>query len=264
MITLKIFHVNTFTSEDFKGNPAGIVPLDFWISDGLMQKIANQNGLSETAFFVKSSRGFGIRWFTPETEVELCGHATLASGYVLTELLGHPDKKITFESKSGDLKFFKEKGKFFLDFPAYVPEKVELDFPFQKVLGVKPNSLFTANEDILAVFDSEEDIAKIKPDFYQLSKLKARGLIVTAASKKVDFVSRFFAPSLGINEDPVTGSAFTKLLPYWSKVLNKTVFDAVQVSERTGQIIGEYKDNRALIGGDALHYLSGEIFIKNN
>lgn len=262
MITLKIFHVNTFTSEDFKGNPAGVVPLNFWLSDDLMQGIANQNGLSETAFFVKTPKGFHIRWFTPQEEVDLCGHATLASGYVLTEFLDYPDERVVFESKSGDLEFFKKDGRYFLDFPAYEPTDVQIDFPFQKVLGVSPQRILKANEDIMAVFDSEEEISKIKPDFNQLSKLKARGLIVTAKGKEVDFVSRFFAPAVGINEDPVTGSAYTKLIPFWAKELSKNTFDSIQTSQRTGKISGEYLNGRAIIGGDALHYLSGDIFIK--
>ncbi len=262
MITLKIFHVNTFTSEDFKGNPAGVVPLNFWISDSLMQGIANQNGLSETAFFVKTLKGFHIRWFTPQEEVDLCGHATLASGYVLTELLGNRDERIVFESKSGDLEFFKQDSRYFLDFPAYEPYDVQIEFPFQKVLGIAPQRVLQANEDIMAVFNSEEEISKIKPDFNQLSKLKARGLIVTARGNEVDFVSRFFAPAVGINEDPVTGSAYTKLIPFWSKELGKNTFVSIQTSQRTGKISGEYLNGRAIIGGEALHYLSGDIFIK--
>lgn len=263
MISLKIFHINSFSSEDFKGNPAGVVPLDFWISDTLMQKIANQNGLSETAFFVKTVRGFYIRWFTPDVEVPICGHATLASGYVLTEYMGHPEDRILFESNSGDLEFVKKDGIYYLDFPAFEPVETEVDFPFQKVLGVKPVRILQANEDIMAVFNTEEEILRIRPDFSALTRLKARGLIVTAPGKQVDFVSRFFAPGLGINEDPVTGSSFTKLFPYWSKELNKTTFEAVQLSERGGSVTGEYLGNRVLIGGDAMAYLRGEIYIKN-
>lgn len=263
MITLKIYHINTFSSEDFKGNPAGVVPMDFWISDELMQKIANQNGLSETAFFVKTSRGFAIRWFTPEVEVPLCGHATLASGYVLTEFLNHPDDRILFESKSGDLEFVKKDGQYYLDFPAFEPKEISLDFPFQKALGAVPVKVYQANEDIMAVFESEEQIAQIKPDFGTILKLKSRGLIVTAPGKSADFVSRFFAPSLGINEDAVTGSSFTKLFPYWAKTLGKKEFTAEQISARTGQVKGEFLGERVLIGGDAMPYLSGEIYIKS-
>ncbi|MFS0489864.1 PhzF family phenazine biosynthesis protein [Leadbetterella byssophila] len=263
MISLKIFHINTFSSEDFKGNPAGVVPMDFWISDDLMQKIANQNGLSETAFFVKTVRGFAIRWFTPEVEVPLCGHATLASGYVLTEFMNHPDERILFESKSGDLEFVKKDGLFYLDFPAFESHEISLDFPFQKALGVQPQKVYQANEDIMAVFRNEEEIAQIRPDFHALLKLKGRGLIVTAPGKKVDFVSRFFAPSLGINEDAVTGSSFTKLFPYWSKELGKTEFQAMQISERTGKVTGQVMNGRVLIGGEAMPYLKGEIYIKS-
>lgn len=263
MISLKIFHINSFSSEDFKGNPAGVVPLDFWISDTLMQKIANQNGLSETAFFVKTVRGFYIRWFTPDVEVPICGHATLASGYVLTEFLGHPEDRILFESNSGDLEFVKKDGVYCLDFPAFTPVEIGVDFPFQKVLGVKPARILQANEDIMAVFNSEEEILKIRPDFNALTRLKARGLIVTAPGRQVDFVCRFFAPGLGINEDPVTGSSFTKLFPYWAKELNKTTFVARQISERGGTVTGEYRGDRVLIGGDAMAYLRGEIYIKN-
>jgi len=263
MISLKIFHINSFSSEDFKGNPAGVVPLDFWISDALMQKIANQNGLSETAFFVKTIRGFSIRWFTPDVEVPLCGHATLAAGYVLIEYMGHPEDRILFESRSGDLEFVKKDDIYYLDFPAFEPEEKDFDFPFQKVLGIRPVQVLQANEDVMAVFESEEDILRIRPDFNALARLKARGLIVTAPGKTVDFVSRFFAPGLGINEDPVTGSSFTKLFPYWAKKLNKTVFEARQISDRGGKVVGEYKGDRVLIGGDAAAYLRGEIYVKN-
>ncbi len=264
MISLKIFHINSFSAEDFKGNPAGVVPLDFWISDTLMQKIANQNGLSATAFFVKTVRGFYIRWFTPEVEVPtICGHATLASGYVLTEYMGHPEDRILFESNSGDLEFVKKDDIYYLDFPAFVPVEAEFDFPFQKVLGIKPVRVLQAHEDVMAVFNSEEEILRLRPDFSALSRLKARGLIVTAPGNKVDFVSRFFAPGLGTNEDPVTGSSFTKLFPYWAKELNKTIFEAYQLSERGGKVTGEYRGDRVLIGGDAMPYLQGEIYIKN-
>ena len=263
MIALKIFHINSFSSEDFKGNPAGVVPLDFWISDTLMQKVANQNGLSETAFFVKTSRGFYIRWFTPEVEVPLCGHATLASGYVLTGLMGHPEDRILFESNSGDLEFVKKDGLYYLDFPAFQPVEEDIDFPFQKVLGQQPSRILRANEDIMAVFESEDEIKRIRPDFGALAKLKARGLIVTAPGSSVDFVSRFFAPGLGINEDPVTGSSFTKLFPYWAGVSGKTSFLAEQISERGGKVTGEYRGDRVLIGGEAMAYLQGEIYIKN-
>ncbi len=263
MIALKIFHINSFSAEDFRGNPAGVVPLDFWISDTLMQKIANQNGLSETAFFVKTARGFRIRWFTPEVEVPLCGHATLASGFVLTEYMGHPEDRILFESNSGDLEFVRNMGTYYLDFPAFVPEETSIDFPFEKVLGIKPAKILRANEDIMAVFGSEEEIRRIRPDFNALQKLKARGLIVTAPGQEVDFVCRFFAPGLGINEDPVTGSSFTKLFPYWAGELNKTTFEAEQLSERGGKVIGEYREGRVLIGGDAMAYLQGEIYIRN-
>ena len=263
MISLKIFHINSFSSEDFKGNPAGVVPLDFWISDTLMQKIANQNGLSETAFFVKTVRGFYIRWFTPEVEVPLCGHATLASGYVLTEYMGHPEDRILFESNSGDLEFVKKDDIYYLAFPSFTPVEKEIDFPFQEELVVKPAGILQANQDVMAVFESEEEILRIRPDFGALARLKARGLIVTAPGSQTDFVCRFFAPGLGINEDPVTGSCYTKLFPYWAQKLGKTVFEAQQLSERGGKVTGEYRGDRVLIGGDAMAYLQGEIYIKN-
>ncbi len=263
MITFKIFHVNAFSSEDFKGNPAGVVPLDFWITDDLMQKIAKQNGLSETAFFVKTTQGFHIRWFTPETEVDLCGHATLASTYVLLELMGHPDKRIVFESASGNLEVYKEKGKYFLSLPAFTPLPISFDFNFQKALGVVPAEILNAGEDLLLIFNNEDEILQIKPDFGLISKIKTRGVIVSAKARDVDFVVRFFGPNVGINEDPVTGSAFTKLLPYWSEKLNKDTFEAIQLSERTGKIVGKLENDRVVIGGEALHYLSGEIFIKS-
>ncbi len=262
MISLKIFHVNAFSNEDFKGNPAGVVPLEFWLSDDLMQKIAKQNSLSETAFFVETSRGFKVRWFTPEIEIDLCGHATLASAYVLFELIGYAESKILFESKSGDLIVTRKEGKYFLDFPAYESVKATLDFPFEKVLGVKPVGVYQANDDLLVEVGSIEDLVKIKPDFKLLSKLDCRGVIVTCQGGAGDFSCRFFAPKLGINEDSVTGSAFSKLLPFWANRLGKNTFFAEQLSERTGKVYGEYLGDRVVIGGDALHFLSGEIFIK--
>ena len=261
MISLKIYHVNAFSETAFGGNPAAVVPLEFWLSDEIMQQIAFQNNLSETAFFVKTSSGYQIRWFTPKVEVNLCGHATLASSYVLFEILKIEEKTLVFDSKSGPLYVTKQNDTIFLDFPAVEFEEVEPNLEIQTGLKLKPLATFKAIDDYMLVFESESDVLNADPDFGILAKTNARGIIVTAPSNNFDFVCRFFAPRVGINEDPVTGSAFTKLIPYWSKKLNKTIMNACQVSERKGFVNCEYKNDRVLIGGKPNLYLVGEIFI---
>lgn len=262
MINLKIFHINVFSSEDFKGNPAGVMPLNFWLDDTLLQNIAAQNGLTETAFFVKSSKGYHIRWFTPEREVHSGGHATLAAGYVLAKFMREDEESILFESHSGDVEFYLKDDKGYLIQPAYQVNEIDLDFPFERALGLKPEKILQAADDIMVVFEDESQIEKIKPNFRSISRLKSRGLIVTAPGEKYDFVSRFFAPSLGIDEDPVTGSSHTKLIPYWAKELNKNILVSKQLSSRTGIVYCENKGDKVIISGDLLHYLSGEIHIK--
>lgn len=261
MQRLKIYQVDAFTDKLFSGNPAAVCILNKWLSDNLMQSIGNENNLAETAFVVPKGGDFEIRWFTPTTEVDLCGHATLASAFVLFDILDYPDSLIQFHSsKSGLLAVTKRDDMLFLNFPT---DKLELIHEKQniieKCIGIKPTELYKGKTDYIAMIDSESSLQNLRPELEEISKLKARGLIVTAKGDNVDFVSRFFAPQSGINEDPVTGSAHTSLLPLWSKKLGKSKLIANQLSKRGGQLLCEFKDDRCLIGGKARLYLTGEI-----
>jgi len=262
MKTIKLYHVDAFTHHLFSGNPAAVCVLDTWLDDELMQSIANENNLSETAFVVPYGQDFEIRWFAPAAEVDLCGHATLASAYVLFDILHFPDVIIRFHSpRSGWLSVEKKEEMLFLDFPTdkiiAVPD--EENTRLEKCIGIKPVESYKGKTDYMAVIDSEEALQALQPDFLEIAKLEARGLIVTAKGNAVDFVSRFFVPRLGINEDPVTGSAHTTLLPLWSKKLCKNRLIAKQLSMRGGQLVCDYKDDRCLIGGKARLFLTGEI-----
>ncbi len=261
MKKIKIFQVDAFTDRLFSGNPAAVCLLDEWLSDDIMQSVGSENNLAETAFIVPHGKDFKIRWFTPAVEVDLCGHATLASGYVLFSLLDYPDTQIRFHTKnSGLLRVLREGELLFLDFPTDTLEPVSGEEDIIKgCIGMKPVELYKGKTDYIAVIESENELQNLQPDFNKISMLKARGLIVTARGNHVDFVSRFFAPQSGINEDPVTGSAHTSLLPLWASKLGKKHFIARQLSKRGGQLICEYKNDRCLIGGKARLYLTGEI-----
>lgn len=255
---LKIYQVDAFTDQVFKGNPAAVCPLDKWLQEDEMQKIAEENNLAETAFFVASGDVFEIRWFTPLAEVNLCGHATLASAHVLYEHMGYKEDKIRFNSKSGELVVRREKDGLVLNFPAKDIVRAKLPDGMLEGLGVLPHELYQ-NEDYMMVLDSEDEVRSIHPNFDILRKIKTRGIIITAKGDKVDFVSRFFAPSVGINEDPVTGSAHTALIPYWSKKLHKTDMVARQLSSRGGELICKDLEERVEMKGKAVTYLQGEI-----
>lgn len=261
MQRIKIYQIDAFTDKLFSGNPAAVCILDKWLPDDLMQSIGNENNLAETAFVVPNGKDFEIRWFTPTTEVDLCGHATLASGFVLFNLLNYPDSLIRFYSpRSGLLIVSKKEEMLYLDFPTDTLELISgKQNIIENCIGIKPIELYKGKTDFIALIDSENKLQNLQPDFKEISKLKARGLIVTAKGDNVDFVSRFFAPQSGINEDPVTGSAHTSLLPLWSKKLGKSNMIANQLSKRGGQLIGEFNNDRCLIGGKARLYLTGEI-----
>lgn len=264
MTKTRIFQVDAFTDNLFSGNPAAVCLLDKWLSDGLMQSIANENNLAETAFVFPTGQYFEIRWFTPTVEVDLCGHATLASAFVLFNILNHPDIEIKFHSpRSGWLSVTKKDDLLYLDFPTDILESIDelKDVSIEKCIGFKPLELYKGKTDYIALIDNENSLQHLQPDLEEIAKLKARGLIVTAKGNTVDFVSRFFAPQSGINEDPVTGSAHTSLTPLWSKKLNKNKMIANQLSIRGGQLLCEYKNERCLIGGKARLYLTGEINI---
>ncbi|WP_370391759.1 PhzF family phenazine biosynthesis protein [uncultured Winogradskyella sp.] len=256
----RIYQVDAFTDTLFGGNPAAVCPLDSWPSDALMQNIAQENNLSETAFYLKDSNGYHIRWFTPEVEVDLCGHATLAAAYVLFNHEKHDKDIIHFHSaRSGDLKVTRRADWLTLDFPADELIELKLTDKLYKGFNIKPKSVYKGKTDYLFVFETESDIINLKPDFIEIGKLDCRGIIVTARGTATDFVSRFFTPQCGINEDPVTGSAHTTLTPYWTKVLNKSQLTAKQVSARGGYLKCKLLDDRVKISGQAKLYMVGEI-----
>ena len=259
-MTLSMFQIDAFAKKPFEGNPAAIVPLKNWISDKIMQKIAMENNLSETAFFVQENNEYYIRWFTPTEEVDMCGHATLASAYVIFNELNFSKDEIVFNSKSGKLFIKKEDEKLSMDFPALKIEKHANKELFSKAIGIEVIEVYKAMAYIVIV-DSEEELVNLEPDFVLLTQLDLRGVIVTSKSKKYDFVCRFFAPKFGINEDPVTGSAYTQLVYYWSKVLNKNDFHTKQLSLRGGIVDCELQENRCIIKGSAVKYFEGQISI---
>lgn len=258
---LSLYQIDAFASRLFEGNPAAVCPLDEWLPDEIMQSIANENNLSETAFFVPQGDGFHIRWFTPASEVDLCGHATLATGYVLFHILGYKGNEIEFASKSGTLVVTKNKEWIVLDFPAQPPVLCDMPQEIVQAFDAAPIECLKA-EDYVVVFEHEMDVESANPDFGQLEALDLRGVIITAKSTHYDFVVRFFAPKYGVPEDPVTGSAYTQLAPYWASKTGVKRFRAKQVSSRGGELTCELADDRVLISGKAKKYLEGKINIE--
>ncbi|HEX6982865.1 MAG TPA: PhzF family phenazine biosynthesis protein [Balneolaceae bacterium] len=257
---LPIYQVDAFAEHIFKGNPAAVCPLDEWLPDEVLQNIAMENNLSETAFFVEQEDGYRLRWFTPAIEVDLCGHATLASAHVLFEHLGYGEEIIRFDSNSGELKVRKNGGRLVMDFPSSELNTVEMPDNLEKALGITVKEVFQAT-DYLCILESEGQVHNLNPDFKMMSQIETRGIIVTAPGNEVDFISRFFAPAAGIDEDPVTGSAHTMLTPYWSKELGKTELTGHQVSKRGGILYCKQKGDRVELAGEARIYLKGEIFV---
>lgn len=256
----KIYQVDAFANKLFSGNPAAVCPLEKWLSDEIMQQIAMENNLAETAFYVKNENQYEIRWFTPAAEVDLCGHATLAAAFVLFNLENHSDNEIKFYShRSGLLTVTKDNQYLTLNFPADTLHSIELTSEITDGFNIKPRVAFKGKTDYLLIYDNENDIRSLKPDLNIISKLDARGIIVSSKGEKTDFVSRFFAPQVGVNEDPVTGSAHTTLIPYWSGILNKKELTAMQLSKRTGFLTCKDLDDRIEISGQCKLYLSGEI-----
>jgi PhzF family phenazine biosynthesis protein len=259
---MKLYIVNAFTKIDFSGNPAGVMPIPSWLPDDKMQQMAAQHSLAETAFIVPEGDAFRIRWFTPTVEVDLCGHATLATAHVYFNHLNYPGNQILFHSRSGPLPVNRENdGSLSLDFPLNRPSHMPFLPLIEEGLKTKPLALYSSKFDYLAVFEKQSDIEKLDPDFRTLGLIKSRGLIATARGEKVDFVSRCFFPQSGIDEDHVTGSAYTVLAPYWAEQLGKTKLSAIQLSRRRGYVNCELKEDRVLINGFAKTYLVGEIFL---
>ena len=258
---IKIYQVDAFASHVFEGNPAAVCPLDEWLNDDILQKIAEENNLSETAFFVSSAQEIQLRWFTPKGEVDLCGHATLAAAHVLYEHLAFKSPIVKFQTKSGELVVTKNDVGFSMDFPASHPLIVDAPANLLAGLGnVLPKQIM-ASFDYIIVLDSENEVKSLNPDFSKWLDLDLRGVIVTAAGTDVDFVSRCFFPKLGVNEDPITGSAHCELTPYWRSKLNKSVLTGRQISNRSGIVHCEYKGDRVILTGTAVDYMSGEINI---
>jgi PhzF family phenazine biosynthesis protein len=256
---LRIYQVDAFTHQLFSGNPAAVLPLEDWLSDDILQNIAAENNLSETAFFKREKGELQLRWFTPVAEVDLCGHATLGTAHVLWQHLGYQTDEISFHSRSGKLGVAKNGDSYTLDFPTDKLTKVDIPDFVRKALGAKPIESFKGREDYLLAFENQAAVAALSPDFQQLAKLEARGIIATAPGDDVDFVSRCFFPRFGINEDPVTGSAHTTLAPYWSKKLGKSDLVARQISRRGGDLTCRLDGERTFISGQAVTFLSGTI-----
>jgi len=262
-MNLQIFQVDAFTSETFGGNPAAVVPLDSWLADDVMQKIAAENNLSETAFFVKEADAYHIRWFTPAVEVDLCGHATIATSHVIFDCLKAPTEFIKFHSdKSGELGVQKVDDKLVLDFPSYPVTKIEHIAELSVAMGEVPAQMWeTQGNMVMLTYESEMDIRRLKPDMNALLDVPYEEVIATAPGDDSDFVSRMFAPRIGIPEDPVTGAIHCSLIPYWADRLSKEKLFARQVSKRGGELFCELAGDRVKIGGQASLYMKGKIYI---
>ncbi len=260
-MNLTIYQVDAFTKEVFKGNPAAICPLEEWLDAELMQRVALENNLSETAFFVKKDDVYEIRWFTPTFEIDLCGHATLASAFVIFEILKLEESIINFHSdKSGKLSVEKNGDILTLDFPSRPVSIAEAPKGLIEAIGKLPKEILKAR-DYFLVYENEQEVLDISPNFSKLLEIDAHGFIVTAKGETSDFVSRFFAPEVGVFEDPVTGSSHCNLIPYWAGKLGKNELFGRQISQRGGELFCELKGDRVKIGGNAVLYLKGEIYV---
>lgn len=260
---LSLYQIDAFTEKLFGGNPAAVIPLSEWLTDAEMQNIAAENNLSETAFYVPNGDFYELRWFSPTTEVDLCGHATLAAAHVLFGEMKVNQNEIPFQTKSGLLKVRNEYGLLVMDFPAAKLDKMEATHQLTDALKLNSVKEVYKSDDLLVVLDNENEVRKLAPDIRLISEIETRGIIVTAISndEQTDFVSRFFAPRVGVDEDPVTGSAHTKLIPYWSRILRKNELKARQLSKRGGRLNCKMNNNRVEIAGNAVTYLKGEIYI---
>lgn len=266
MKNLLLYQVDAFTDHLFGGNPAAVIPLDAFLKDELMQEIAAENNLSETAFVVAAEAGaFHIRWFTPASEVRLCGHATLAAAHTLFSTTAKAQSSITFHTREvGDLIVSRKSDKAYtLDFPADFPQEVEVSGHLTEIIKQKPKAVLSGMDDLLVIIDNETQLKSLQPDLALLARVEKRGMIVSAPGDEVDFVSRCFYPRFGVDEDPVTGSAHTLLTPYWAGRLNKNELKAVQLSKRQGLLDCELKGDRVFLTGSAVTYMKGELYLEN-
>ena len=255
------YQIDAFTEERFKGNPAGVCFLPrVWLPDEVMQKIAAENGVSETAFVIREGEGYGLRWFSPTMEVDLCGHATVATAQAIFFETGLDAESISFKTRSGVISVARVDDMMVLDFPARPPQRCEAPEGVEFAMGTMPQEIWRAR-DYMVVFETEADVKALQPDFEKLRDWDCLGVIATAPGDSVDFVSRFFAPRAGINEDPVTGSAHSTLIPYWSRRLKKKELHALQISARGGELFCYDHGDRVKIGGYAVTYLRGELDI---
>ena len=259
MARIRLYQIDAFAERLFAGNPAAVCPLEEWLPDAVMQAIATENNLSETAFFVRSGGGYHLRWFTPEVEVDLCGHATLASAFVVFEYLELGQSEVRFQTRSGELVVRREGELLVMDFPARPAVRCAMNAALEEALGAAPVELWESR-DYMAVYESEEQVRGLKPNMDALARVGHFALIVTAPGREVDFVSRFFAPSSGVPEDPVTGSAHCTLVPYWAQRLGKTRLHARQVSRRGGELYCEHRAERVIIAGKAVRYMEGTVW----
>lgn len=256
---IPLYQIDAFTDRAFGGNPAAVCPLDAWLDDDIMQAIAAENNLSETAFFVANGNdNYGLRWFTPAAEVDLCGHATLATAFLLLDKLTPEADQVSFETRSGALSVVREGGRLMMDFPALPASETPLPAGFVEAIGEEPVAFLRAVKN-MAVFETESTVRSIKPNFDYIAGLDGMGLIITAPGDESDCASRYFAPQVGINEDPVTGSAHCTIAPYWSDRMNKADIHARQVSARSGDLYCRMDGERVRMGGHAVLFLSGQI-----
>ena len=255
---LELYQIDAFTEHIFQGNPACVVPLKSWLPDEVLFKITRENAVAETAFFIDKGDSIHLRWFTPEIEMDLCGHATLATAHCLSSILNYPKDSIVFETKSGELIVEVKDGMYYMDFPSRMPEASSLPDVIARALNIQPKEVFKSR-DYLLVYESEEEVKNIKVDqsILDLINLDPGGVVVTSVGVGSDFVSRYFTPQSSILEDPVTGSAHCSLIPFWSSRLGKQTLFAKQISERGGELFCENKDERVIVAGKARTYATG-------
>lgn len=257
---LDIYQVDAFSHHPFGGNPAAVCPLTEWLPDEQLQQIAAENNLSETAFFVPRGEFYELRWLTPQVEVDLCGHATLAAAWVLIHKLADAPQVLRFATRSGELRVTRNGDELAMDFPAKKTERCEPPHGMLSALGLETAEVF-GTDDYIVLVEDEAQVAALTPDFARLKGLPKRGIAVTAKSTRFDFVSRWFGPNVGVNEDPVTGSAHTSLAPFWAERLGKSQLSAEQGGQRKGQLRCELQGDRVIISGKAVLYMQGTIYL---